>query len=100
MGQAGRNDASVKVLEDSNFKSYLGAKMIKVSLLILLSGATVFAQEKFDIKDASKIYDVQIEVERCEDGFCRGKLKVELFKKAATKPLQESFKSLTECRKL
>lgn len=63
--------------------------MKKVLLLILLFAATVSAQQKFDIKDASKIYDVRIQVENCErGGFCRGKLKVELFKKSAAKPFQ------------
>jgi len=50
--------------------------------------ATTFAQQKFEMKNASKIYDVRIEVERCEDGFCRGKTKVTLFKKSGQKPFQ------------
>jgi len=40
------------------------------------------------MKTDSKSYDVRIEVERCEDGFCEGKLKVELFRKSAPKPFQ------------
>ena len=64
--------------------------MKKIAALILLCGAvTTLAQEKFQIKNASKIYDARAEVERCdEDDVCSGKLKVELFKKSAAKPFQ------------
>lgn len=56
---------------------------------ILLLSATLSAQQKFEIKNASKIYDVRLEVGSCESGHCAGRLKVELFKKSApTKPFQ------------
>ena len=62
--------------------------MMKVFFLILLLGVTVSAQQKFEIKNASKIYDARVEVEKCETETCSGKLKVELFKKSATKSFQ------------
>ena len=62
--------------------------MKKTLILILSFCVNAFAQQKFDIKDASKNYNAQIEVASCEEGFCKGKLKVSLFKKAQSKPFQ------------
>ena len=62
--------------------------MKKTFALILLCCAATFAQKNFDIKDASKNYNVRIEVAHCEDDTCDGKLKVSLFKKSQSKPFQ------------
>lgn len=62
--------------------------MIKVFFLILLLTVNFSAQQKFEMKNASSQYDVRFEVENCENGDCFGKLKVELFKKTASKPFQ------------
>ena len=62
--------------------------MKNILILILVLCATAFAQQRFEMKNASKNYDARIEVEKCEDGFCGGKLKIELFKKSAAKPFQ------------
>ncbi len=61
--------------------------MNKVIFVILLLSVTAFAQQKFDIKNASKNYDVKIEV-TCENSTCRGKVKYSIYKKGKTKPLQ------------
>jgi len=61
---------------------------MKKTLFILLFCSAAFAQEKFELKDASKIYDVTATVENCGNGSCDGQLKVELFKKTARKPFQ------------
>ncbi|HUQ31140.1 MAG TPA: hypothetical protein VM095_03425 [Pyrinomonadaceae bacterium] len=65
--------------------------MKKGSLLLLpllLSCLPAFAQERFDIKDAAKDYDVRIEVAKCDNGICEGKATFTLFKKGDTRPFQ------------
>lgn len=63
--------------------------MKKLSLvLLLLFCSSAFAQERFDIKDAAKDYDVRIEVAKCDDGSCEGKATFTLFKKDESKPFQ------------
>ncbi|MGI8789162.1 MAG: XAC2610-related protein [Pyrinomonadaceae bacterium] len=62
--------------------------MKKTFVLILLFCAAAFAQEKFEIKDASKNYNARVEVAHCKEGICEGKLKVSLFKKSQSKPFQ------------
>lgn len=62
--------------------------MTKAVLLILLSSIIPSAQQKFEVKNASKNYDVRIEVEGCKEENCSGRLKVELFKKSAPTPFQ------------
>jgi hypothetical protein len=62
--------------------------MKKLFILILLLAGTAFAQEKFEIKDASKTYDVRLAVAKCSDGTCEGHVTVTLFKKGSTAPAQ------------
>jgi hypothetical protein len=62
--------------------------MKKIVFVILLFAINTFAQQKFDIKNASKDFDVKIEVAKCDDGFCEGKAKFSFFRKNADKPFQ------------
>jgi hypothetical protein len=62
--------------------------MIKILLTLLVLCTCAFAQVKFDVKKASRTYDVFIEVERCEDNICEGKVTYTLFKKGQTAPFQ------------
>jgi len=55
--------------------------------MMLLTG-TALAQEKFEIKNASKLYDVKLEVDKCEDEMCEGKAAVTLYKKNSKTPFQ------------
>ena len=57
-------------------------------LLILLLNFTVIAQENFEIKNASKNYDVKGTVEECENKTCKGKLSFSIYRKRAKKPFQ------------
>lgn len=59
-----------------------------VVAVICLLCTTAFAQEKFEIKNASKHYDAKIEVEKCDDGFCEGRATYSLFRKGEAKPFQ------------
>jgi hypothetical protein len=63
--------------------------MIKILLTILLFSTVAAAQIKFEIKNASKLYDVLIEVEKCENRICEGKVTFTLFKKNRTTPFQK-----------
>jgi hypothetical protein len=62
--------------------------MKKIFLFVLLLSVSAVAQVKFEKGTASKNYNARIEVERCEEDTCSGKLKIELFKKSAAKPFQ------------
>jgi hypothetical protein len=62
--------------------------MIKILLTILLFSTCVAAQSKFEVKNASKLYDVRIEVEKCENQICEGKVAYTLFKKNSNHPFQ------------
>lgn len=62
-------------------------KTVLLGLLLLLP-ASVFAQHNFELKGASKYFDIKVTVANCENGFCRGKAKFEFFKKGGSKPYQ------------
>jgi hypothetical protein len=62
--------------------------MKRLLLVFLLSCASAFAQQRFDVRDASKDYDVRVEVAQCEEQRCEGPVTYTLFKKGQTKPAQ------------
>lgn len=64
--------------------------MIKYESLLpfLLIGNLTFGQAQFELKDASKNYDVKINVETCDKEECRGKATIELFDKKTSKKFQ------------
>jgi hypothetical protein len=62
--------------------------MIKILLTILLFCTCAAAQVKFEVKNASRLYDVEIEVEGCEDKMCEGQVTYTLFKKHHRSPFQ------------
>ena len=68
--------------------------MKRVILLILLLSASSYAQEVFQIKNASKLYDVRLKVENCQENSCDGEATFTVFKKGQTKPFQ-SFSTPT-----
>src|SRR5438067_10822237 len=55
--------------------------MIKIFLAVLLFSTGAVAQVRFDVKNASKTYDMRIEVEKCQNHICEGKATYTLFKK-------------------
>jgi hypothetical protein len=61
-------------------------KYILISILLLSS--SVFAQHTFDLKNASKFFDIKVNVEKCEDGSCTGKATFSFYKKGSTKAYQ------------
>jgi hypothetical protein len=62
--------------------------MKKTIFLIFLLSAAVFAQQNFEIKNASKNFDASFAVESCDESFCRGKITFSLFRKGEKKPFQ------------
>ena len=62
--------------------------MIKIPLILLLFCTVAGARAKFEVKSASKLYDVRIEVEKCEDNICEGPVIFTLFKKNSAAPFQ------------
>lgn len=62
--------------------------MMKILFSVLLFCTCAPAQIKFEVKSASKLYDVLIEVEKCEDKICEGKVTYTLFKKGTRVPFQ------------
>ena len=47
-----------------------------------------FGQKTFDLKNASKYFDVKVKVTKCDDGFCDGKASFSFFRKRAATPYQ------------
>ena len=56
--------------------------------LVLLFTASVSAQKTFDIKNASKYFDIKVNVEKCENDVCSGAAAFLFFKKGGSKPYQ------------
>ena len=52
--------------------------------LILLFATSAFAQKTFDLKDASKYFDIKVNVEKCDDMYCSGKASFAFYKKGGT----------------
>ncbi len=57
-------------------------------LLVLLVSASAFAQKTFDLKDASKFFDIKVSVAECDDMYCKGKTTFSFFKKGGTSAYQ------------
>ncbi len=63
--------------------------MKKIIFIILLLGINAFAQQEFEIKNASNNYNVSLEIENCDaDGRCAGQQIIRLFRKNQSKPFQ------------
>ncbi len=60
----------------------------KIVWPLILFGNFYFAQNQFELKDASKNYDVKINVETCESNECSGKSTVELLDKKTSRTFQ------------
>ena len=62
--------------------------MVRVLLTVLVLCTWATAQSRFEVKNASKLYDVLIEVEKCENQICEGKVAYTLFKKNSKQRFQ------------
>src|SRR4051812_9927096 len=61
-------------------------KMVLVSVLLL--STAVIAQKTFELKNASKYFDIKIDVAKCDDEFCSGKAAFSFYKKGGSTPYQ------------
>ena len=60
-----------------------------ILLVLLASGSvTAYSQRTFDVKNASKFFDIKIKVADCDEMFCRGKASYSFFKKGEATPYQ------------
>jgi hypothetical protein len=62
--------------------------MKQTLILMLLFASSVFAQHTFDLKNASKYFDIKVNVAECDDSSCTGKAMFSFYKKGVTKPYQ------------
>lgn len=62
--------------------------MKKTILMILLLCSATFAQKTFELKDASKYFDIKIKVAQCDESYCTGKASFSFYKKGGTTPYQ------------
>lgn len=83
----------------------IGISLFCLPAMILLCGAAnIFAGQTFLLKDASKNYDVKINIAKCEEDTCQGKATVTIHKKNQPQILQtinlpEMFLELGENKK-
>lgn len=63
-------------------------KTIFLISLFLVACLSVSAQKTFELKDASKYFDIKISVANCEDGYCSGKTSYSFYKKGGKSPYQ------------
>ena len=62
--------------------------LMRLSMVLLLAALPVMAQERFDLKNASRQFDVRIEVASCENKICEGMATYTLFIKGTAKRFQ------------
>lgn len=61
--------------------------LLAISLFLVFCGSA-FAQKTFELKDASKYFDIKVKVAKCEDGSCRGEATFSFYKKGSDKAYQ------------
>lgn len=63
-------------------------KIIILVGFLLAGSASVFSQTSFDIKNASKYFDIKVEVATCDEHSCTGEAKFSFYKKNSATPYQ------------
>jgi hypothetical protein len=58
-----------------------------IFLILLLASAT-FAQHTFELKNASKFFDIKVNVAKCDENSCTGKASFSFYKKGGDKAYQ------------
>ena len=56
--------------------------------LVMLATVSAFSQTTFVIKNASKVFDVQVKVAKCDDLSCSGNVSFAIYNKRGFKPFQ------------
>ncbi|CAN5708130.1 hypothetical protein BH20ACI4_BH20ACI4_11290 [soil metagenome] len=63
-------------------------KIILLTVVLLFASTTLFAQKNFLLKEASKNFDVKINIASCEEDICEGETIFYLSRKNQKKPFQ------------
>ncbi len=63
-------------------------KTISIIIFALFASSAIFAQKTFILKDASKAFDLKVEIASCADDICEGKATYFLTKKSEDKVFQ------------
>jgi hypothetical protein len=71
-----------------SFSGGFDMKNIFVTCLFILLILPVLAQKTFDLKDASKYFDIKVSVEECDQYSCVGQASFSFYKKGANTPYQ------------
>jgi hypothetical protein len=62
---------------------------MKITLLIVLVAAySAAAQKTFELKNASKYFDIKVRVAQCDEDYCSGRATFSFYKKGASTPYQ------------
>jgi hypothetical protein len=62
---------------------------MKIALLIVMMVAsTAVAQKTFELKNASKYFDIKVRVAKCDEDYCSGRATFSFYKKGVSKPYQ------------
>ena len=61
---------------------------IAIFSVLLFAVVSVSAQKTFELKDASKYFDIKVDVEKCDDDYCSGKATFSFYKKGGSTPYQ------------
>ena len=62
--------------------------MKAILLVILVTATSIAAQRTFDLKNASKYFDVKVRVAKCDDDYCSGRATFSFYKKGSSTPYQ------------
>jgi len=57
-------------------------------LIILIASSATTAQKTFELKNASKYFDVKVHVAKCDNEYCSGRAKFSFYKKSSSTPYQ------------
>jgi hypothetical protein len=57
-------------------------------LLVLIAATSIAAQKTFELKNASKYFDVKVRVAKCDDEYCSGRASFSFYKKGSSTPYQ------------
>jgi hypothetical protein len=62
--------------------------LILAFLVSLIAATSIAAQKTFELKNASKYFDVKVQVAKCDDEYCSGPATFSFYKKGSSTPYQ------------
>src|SRR5262245_35737579 len=61
---------------------------IAVLSVLLFASITASGQKTFELKNASRYFDIKVRVAKCDDEYCSGRASFSFYKKGAASPYQ------------